>query len=128
MNDAIGKAHEGVSTTRDGAQWRLWCNDQGMHNVLLWTGKFGKYFGPTRWETSAIHHSPCTQEAHMPCRPPHLGYCLSAVHSASCCSSRFELVGKPGGEDLVLYNADSSGLATVGTMKSMHITMVRCPK
>lgn len=67
-------AWEGTITTRDGnGGWRMWCNDQGMHNALLWTGKFGV----------------------------------------------------PGGVNVTLHGAETSRLATVGTMNNIFINQVR---
>eukprot|EP00802_Teleaulax_amphioxeia_P015358 Tamp_15448.p1 GENE.Tamp_15448~~Tamp_15448.p1 ORF type:complete len:328 (+),score=31.45 Tamp_15448:418-1401(+) len=60
------KAFDGRITTFDGSRWWGWCNDQAMHNVLLWTGQF---------------------DAHM---------------------------------NVTLFDAESSPLATVGTMKMLH--------
>lgn len=47
VTHASAAAWEGQSTTKDGEAWRLWCNDQGMHNALLWTGQFGVPGGST---------------------------------------------------------------------------------
>mmetsp|Transcript_44412 Transcript_44412/g.69435 ORF Transcript_44412/g.69435 Transcript_44412/m.69435 type:complete len:341 (-) Transcript_44412:2207-3229(-) len=37
-----GLAFEGRATTRDGDTWKGWCNDQGMHNAMLWTGRLAQ--------------------------------------------------------------------------------------
>jgi hypothetical protein len=67
------EAWEGTVTTRDGqGGWRWWCNDQGMHNALLWMGMFGL----------------------------------------------------PGGANVTLHGAETSGLATVGTMHNIYINEV----
>lgn len=66
-------AWEGTVTTKDGkGGWRWWCNDQGMHNALLWMGMFGL----------------------------------------------------PGGANVTLHGAETSGLATVGTMHNIYINEV----
>ncbi|KAJ1481689.1 hypothetical protein T484DRAFT_2708171 [Baffinella frigidus] len=44
IGEAQGKALLGRATTFDGEKYHLWCNDQAMHNVLLWTGKLNSTF------------------------------------------------------------------------------------
>jgi hypothetical protein len=39
VGEEQGRAVLGRATTFDGSGYKLWCNDQAMHNVLLWTGQ-----------------------------------------------------------------------------------------
>ncbi len=32
-----------TTVTQWAGVWRAWCNDQAMHNALLWTGRLGVY-------------------------------------------------------------------------------------
>jgi hypothetical protein len=50
------RAFEGRITTFDGHRWRAWCNDQAMHNAMLWTGRLEQHFNVTEYraEDSAL--------------------------------------------------------------------------
>ena len=43
------RAFSGRITTFDGQQWWGWCNDQAMHNALLWSGRLEKRFPVTMY-------------------------------------------------------------------------------
>lgn len=56
VDERQGRLFQGRSTTTDGKRWMLWCNDQGMHNALLWTGRLAQEMDVTlyRAETSKL--------------------------------------------------------------------------
>jgi len=56
VSEDQGRAFEGRITSFDGKKWWGWCNDQGMHNALLWTGRLQEHVNVTfyRAETSLL--------------------------------------------------------------------------
>lgn len=47
VSETQARPFEGRITSFDGDKWWGWCNDQGMHNALLWTGRLQQHVNVT---------------------------------------------------------------------------------
>ena len=67
IGEAQALPFAGRITSYDGNKWWCWCNDQGMHNVLLWTGRLQQHVNVTFYRAE---NSPLATVGTMKVRRP----------------------------------------------------------